>query len=307
MSIFPGIHPCQDVCICKIKAESSFQAHGVTSCLLGPEPIPTQDQRVQHTEAGCASPGFTGRTFLGADLDKGVWSFVTGSSFQTYFTWNMEWEGRMPGSISVLPSKTSSIIYTNNYTNNVPAQQTAVTLGKSVVWEPHAALQQLKESFYIKKILRPWRLVTGSPEINPHQGKAQEWDTTTAESTVSLLRNSPKIGYNLDFCFKFLSKEKKKPEELSMATVFTWSSSLSSRHESPHISHQPKLPAKIAHRRAADTPMLKSKMYEVESNIWLNGFIFWHLPKNNWKKGLFVGYQAVAHTGKITKTFLKSL
>lgn len=53
--------------------------------------------------------------------------------------------------------------------------------------------------------------------------------------------------------------------------------------------------------------MLKSKMYEVESNIWLNGFIFWHLPKNNWKKGLFVGYQAVAHTGKITKTFLKSL
>lgn len=28
--------------------------------------------------------------------------------------------------------------------------------------------------------------------------------TTTAESTVSLLRNIPKIGYNLDFCFKFL-------------------------------------------------------------------------------------------------------
>lgn len=130
MSIFPGTHPCQDVCICKIKAENSFQAHGVTSCLLGPEPIPTQDQRVQHTEAGCASPGFTGRMFLGADLDKGVWSFVTGSSFQTYFMQNMEWEGRMPGSISVLPSKTSSIIYTNNYTNNVPAQQMAVTLGK---------------------------------------------------------------------------------------------------------------------------------------------------------------------------------
>ena len=46
-------------------------------------------------------------------------------------------------------------------------------------------------------------------------------------------------------------------------------------------------------------------MHEVESNIWLNVFISWHLPKNNWKKGHFVTYKVTVDTGKKTKTFLK--
>lgn len=43
--------------------------------------------------------------------------------------------------------------------------------------------------------------------------------------------------------------------------------------------------------------MLKSKMYEAERNIWLNGFIFWHLPKNKWEKDHF-GYKATVDTGR---------
>lgn len=42
--------------------------------------------------------------------------------------------------------------------------------------------------------------------------------------------------------------------------------------------------------------MLKPRMPEVTRNVWLNGFISWHLSKKNWKKGHFFLATKLSHT-----------
>lgn len=89
--------------------------------------------------------------FLGADLDKGVWPFITGVAFK--HTLREIWSGKTGCPDHFLCSPPKQVQSSTQIMS--PAQQMAEMLRKSVVLEPHAALQQLKECFCIKKIFRP--------------------------------------------------------------------------------------------------------------------------------------------------------